>query len=145
MNEPLNWLEIETPQRDQLLPLYQGISSDWSAKGLPPVAEQPLTLLIQDPSNQTVAGIYGATYWDWFEIIALWVEPKRRKAGMASELLRRAESLAQGRGCGGAFVDTFSFQARGFYEKHGYEVFGTLPQFPGNHQRFYLRKIWAPV
>jgi hypothetical protein len=38
------------------------------------------------------------------------------------------------------FLDTFSFQAPGFYLKHGYEVFGELPGFPAGHTRFYLKK-----
>jgi hypothetical protein len=44
------------------------------------------------------------------------------------------------RGCHSAFLDTFSYQARPFYEKLGYEVFGTLNDYPRGHQRFYMQK-----
>jgi hypothetical protein len=37
----------------------------------------------------------------------------------------RAEVHARERGCHSAWLDTFSFQARGFYEKLGYDEFGT--------------------
>jgi hypothetical protein len=50
------------------------------------------------------------------------------------------EAEAIRRGCHGAFLDTFSYQARPFYEKLGYEVFGTLEDYPPGHQRFYMRK-----
>ena len=43
------------------------------------------------------------------------------------------------RGCHSAWVDTFSFQAPGFYRKLGYEVFGEL-DYPPGHKRFFLRK-----
>jgi hypothetical protein len=54
-----------------------------------------------------------------------------------------AEDEARALGCVGVWLDTFSFQARGFYERHGYEVFGTLDEFPAPHQRFFLRKRFA--
>ncbi|MGC6728099.1 hypothetical protein ACP0GO_26835, partial [Escherichia coli] len=38
------------------------------------------------------------------------------------------------------WLDTYSFQARGFYEKLGYTVFGTIDDFPPGHQRFFGRK-----
>ena len=50
------------------------------------------------------------------------------------------EAEAIRRGCKGAYLDTFSYQARPFYEKLGYEVFGTLDDYPTGHQRFYMRK-----
>jgi len=34
----------------------------------------------------------------------------------------------------------FSFQARGFYEKVGYTVFGRLDDCPPGHSRFYMQK-----
>ncbi len=39
-----------------------------------------------------------------------------------------------------AHLDTFSFQARGFYEALGYEVFGRLEEYPPGHERYFLRK-----
>jgi hypothetical protein len=43
-------------------------------------------------------------------------------------------------GCQGAHLDTFSFQAKGFYEKLGYRVFGELEECPAGNSRFYLWK-----
>ena len=68
--------------------------------------------------------------------------PDLRRQGLGAELLRRAEDEARARGCVGAHLDTFSFQARGFYEKQGYALFGTIPDCPPGHARFFL--IQAP-
>ena len=54
--------------------------------------------------------------------------------------MHRAEDEARDRGCVGAHLDTYSFQARGFYEKQGHSVFGALPDCPPGHARFFLSK-----
>jgi len=50
------------------------------------------------------------------------------------------EQAARQRGCQYAHLDTFSFQARPFYEDLGYTVFGTLDDYPPGHQRFFMQK-----
>ncbi len=49
------------------------------------------------------------------------------------------------RGCRYAWLDAFSFQARGFYEKLGYTVLGTLEDSPPGHSRYFLKKNLAAV
>jgi hypothetical protein len=44
------------------------------------------------------------------------------------------------RGCHNAWLDTFEFQARGFYESLGYECFGELPDYPKGHARYFMKK-----
>jgi hypothetical protein len=38
------------------------------------------------------------------------------------------------------WLDSFSFQAPGFYKKLGYSVFGTLPDFPKGETRYFFSK-----
>jgi GNAT superfamily N-acetyltransferase len=63
-----------------------------------------------------------------------------RNEGHASRLLIAAESEARKRGCKHAFLDTFSFQALGFYYKLGYSEFGRLDEFSDKHKRHCLHK-----
>ena len=51
-----------------------------------------------------------------------------------------AEAVARERGCIGARLDTYSFQARGFYEKRGYRVVGTIEDCPPGHARHTMAK-----
>ena len=57
-----------------------------------------------------------------------------------SQLLLSAEQYARERGCQSVHRETFSFQARPLYEKHGYEVFAQLEDFPPGHTKYFLRK-----
>lgn len=55
-------------------------------------------------------------------------------------LLAIVEDEARRRGCKRAVVETSTYQAPGFYERHGYEEFGRVPfDLPG-HARVFLRK-----
>ena len=54
--------------------------------------------------------------------------------------MQMAEKEARKRGVKNAFVDSFSFQAPGFYKKLGYREFGKLKDFPAGHSRSFLTK-----
>ena len=83
----------------------------------------------------------GATYTS-----TCFVSENLRRSGIGRELMSKAEQEAYRRGCRSAWLDTFSFQARGFYKRQGYVLFGSLDGYPANHHRFFLTKtISAPV
>jgi GNAT superfamily N-acetyltransferase len=62
---------------------------------------------------------------------------------LGKRLLEAAEKRALAQGCRQALVDTFDFQAPGFYERQGYELFGALDGFAGKYRRLYYRKRLA--
>jgi ribosomal protein S18 acetylase RimI-like enzyme len=84
--------------------------------------------------------LLGFTHWNHFFVAAVFVDPQLRRQRVGRELLRRAEALALDQGCDAIYLDTFDFQAPGFYEKLGFKVFGKLEEYPPGHQRFYLVK-----
>jgi len=97
-----------------------------------------VALMLHDADGALVAGLSGSMYWGWLFVAALWVADDRRGQGMGRTLLARAEAHAAAEGCHSVWLDTF--QARGFYERLGYEVFGTLDAYPGTQARSFLRK-----
>ena len=100
---------------------------------------RPLGIFIRD-AETIVAGLSGETYCGWLVIKYLWVRHDLRRRGVGRELMAKAEARAVERGCHAAWLDTFSFQARSFYEKLGYEEFGTL-DYPPLHKRHFMRKL----
>ena len=106
-----------------------------------PANYQDLALTARDPSGGLVAGLYGNTAWRWLFVDLLWVDTPFRRQGLGRRLLRAAEAAARARGCTRAYLDTFDFQARPFYEREGYVVFGTQDGYPPGHRKFYLGKV----
>jgi len=104
---------------------------------------QPISLALRDSQGAVVGGLYGATMWSWLMIDGLWVAPEVRGQGLGRQLLITSEEIAIQRGCIGSWLGTFDFQAKDFYEQHGYSVFAELSGFPPNHTHFHLRKLFS--
>ena len=96
--------------------------------------------VFREGEGTPVGGLVGWVAFGWLFVRLFFLPEDLRRQGLGAELLRRAESEARARGCIGVHLDTFSFQARGFYEKQGYALFGTLPECPPGHARHFLAK-----
>lgn len=105
-----------------------------------PHGHRPLAVLVRDGEGKVLGGLWGATAWRWLFVHLFWLPEALRGAGLGRDLLRRAEAEAVRRGCRNVWLDSFSFQAPGFYEKLGYRVFGTLEGYPPSHRRVFLCK-----
>jgi len=101
---------------------------------------RPIVCLLRDAHGAMVGGITGSAHHRWFSIDLFWVREDVRGLGHGSRLLKTAEQEAIRHGCLRAHLDTHSFQAPGFYLKHGYEVFGELPDFPHGQSRLFMTK-----
>jgi GNAT superfamily N-acetyltransferase len=107
-----------------------------------PEDHRPLAVLLSDPATGAViGGLWGATMFDHLHVDLLFVPESVRRSGIGRRLMRDAETEAVRRGCIGAWLDTYSFQTRGFYERIGYAVFGEIADYPPGHRRIFLKKM----
>ena len=104
---------------------------------------RPLAIFLREEAR-TVAGLAGETYCGWLFVKYLWVSEGLRGRGVGRELMARAEARALERGCHSGWLDTFSFQSRGFYEKLGYQEFGRLDYPPDHHRHFMRKRLTLP-
>lgn len=100
---------------------------------------RPLSVMLRH-AGQLVGGLVGETGRRVFYIDMLWLAPDWRRGGRGAQILRAAEAEAIRRGCRTVWLDTYDFQARPFYERHGYQVFGELDGLPGGHRRWFMKK-----
>jgi ribosomal protein S18 acetylase RimI-like enzyme len=96
---------------------------------------------VRDAEGTMVAGLHGWTWGGTGFVQAIWVHEKLRRHGLGSRLLASAEAEALRRGCHQMHLDTHSYQAPAFYRRHGYDVIGELPGWPGADIRIFLRKM----
>ena len=104
-----------------------------------PVDRRVLTLTLSDEAT-LIGGLAAETFMGWLSVDGLWVDDAHRSRGHATALLEAAEDEARHRGATDCVLDTFSFQAPGFYLKRGYREFGRLDGFPTGHHRHYMTK-----
>jgi GNAT superfamily N-acetyltransferase len=102
--------------------------------------EEPVHVFLRDARGEVVGGLLGHIRWRWLYVAKLWIADEHRGGGHGSALMAVAEEHARARGCIGAYLDTFEFQARPFYEKLGYRLFGTLDGYPPGYRQFFLSK-----
>ncbi|MEK7466288.1 MAG: GNAT family N-acetyltransferase [Planctomycetota bacterium] len=133
-------LEHELPQsgQDQI---WKGLR-EFTESIAGPKNNQPLHVVARAPDGAILGGLIGASAWGWLFIDGLWVEAPHRNAGLGSRLMALAEEEGRKRGCYGAMLETFSFEARPFYEKLGYQVHSVLQNQPPGHQRLGLHKVF---
>ncbi|MBQ1049876.1 GNAT family N-acetyltransferase [Micromonospora sp. C51] len=95
--------------------------------------EAALSVRVTDADGELVAGLTGWSWGTCAGINMVWVRADRRGEGWGGRLLAAAEQEARRRGCTEISVASFSFQAPGFYRRHGYLDTGRREGIPGGH------------
>jgi ribosomal protein S18 acetylase RimI-like enzyme len=96
---------------------------------------------IQDDNGNIIAGVNCIYYsWKCIYIDALWVKEEYRNTKIGSQLLTEIEETAKEYDCHMVHLDTFDFQAKDFYIKQGYDIYGVLDDCPEGHKRYYMKK-----
>ena len=100
----------------------------------------PVVIALRDDTGRLRGGIVGFVWGTWFHLTTLVVDDDFRRQDWGNKLMAAAEDAARKAGARNAYLETYSFQARPFYERHGYAVFATLEDFPPGHTYFMMRK-----
>lgn len=101
-----------------------------------------LSCCVEDETGHCVGGI---TAWRADELIyvdLLFVEESKRKSGLGKRLLSTVEEEGRRLGARRIELNTFGFQAPGFYEKLGYRRFGAIEPAIGSYGHyFYVKEL----
>lgn len=105
-----------------------------------PLDERRFCAVLRNPQGGIEGGINARCSWDWLQILAIVVASPWRGQGYGQRLLERAEAWGVECACHNAWLMTMGADAQRFYERAGYREFGTLPHYPGEHTRVFMRK-----
>ncbi len=109
---------------------------DWSA----------LAVLVRDPaSGRTLGGMLGRTSLGLLFIDLAFLPEALRGRQLGSRMLHMMEEEAARRGCSSGVLYTISFQAPGFYERHGWREFGRISCNPPGTSRLFMTKSLLPI
>lgn len=98
-------------------------------------------ILILDPATkEPLGGLWAQSRWGGFHVDMIVVPEALRGQGAGTRLMRAAEAEARRRQCRHIWLETYSFQARPFYEKLGFRVFGQLDGPAPIYPRFFMTK-----
>lgn len=103
-------------------------------------ADVPVVQLKVERDGEVIAGLFGSVYWGWFDLDRLWVDAAYTNTGIGTRLLAEGEQLARSLGATQVKLTTFSFQAKGFYARFGYEVAGVLRDYPPGSDYYMMTK-----
>jgi GNAT superfamily N-acetyltransferase len=129
----------KTPRAEDIAQVRAGLMA-FNEAAVGRTTVQPLALYIRGEGDKIRGGLVGYFAWQWLYVDLLWVEEPLRGAGYGAALLADAERIARDAGCVAARLDTYEFQARPFYERHGYTVYGILEGYPAGTRQYSLRK-----
>jgi ribosomal protein S18 acetylase RimI-like enzyme len=94
----------------------------------------------QDEEGVIRAGISGYTWGGCCYVSYLWIDERERGRGLGSALLLAAEEHARAKRCVMMLLSSHSFQAPGFYERHGYERQAVIHDHPVGYTSVFLTK-----
>lgn len=139
----MNIVVTTSPTQDDLKALSVGIGSynkDYLPDEVGFEKDTKFAVIAKDENGQVLGGIRANAFWNYCTIELLWLAKETRGLGLGSNLMAAAEKFAKDKGFGYMRTETLSFQAKPFYEKLGYKVFGELPDYPKGHTTYCLVK-----
>ena len=100
---------------------------------------QPVSISVRD-GDVIVGGAVGRYWHGWVYVDLFWVTDELRGQDIGTAVMDRLEAHARDLGARGVHLNTYSWQARPFYEKRGYRLFGELSPYPEGHSCYWLSK-----
>jgi GNAT superfamily N-acetyltransferase len=99
-------------------------------------------LTVRNDAGKLQGGLILQSYWKESYVELLWLSAKARRGGLGRKLMQEAERRARRRGSLLIHLNTYSFQAPGFYEKLGFRRFGGMEGSPaGASRHFYAKRL----
>ena len=129
-------MQPDEAERESVLEALRRFTRD----AVPQLDNQDFAALVADASGHVVGGLIASSRWNGFHVEMIALPDTLRGKGIGTKLLNLAEQEARRHNCNHMFLDTYAFQAKPFYERHGFEVFGEIEGPPPYYPRFFLKK-----
>ena len=102
--------------------------------------ETKFSIFVRDEADHTIGGLRAIWFWNALHVELVWVSKESRGTGLGTKLMQKAETFAVEHGYELSLLESASWQAKSFYEKLGYTLMATLPDYPKGHATHFLTK-----
>lgn len=93
--------------------------------------------------GKLIGGALGFIEYQWYFLDKLYISEKYRGKGIGKMLIHNVENFARKNSLVGVRMGTWDFQAKEFYEKLGYEVFGEIKDCPPDTIHYDFKKVFS--
>lgn len=91
-------------------------------------------------NDKLIGGAIGFVEYNWYFLDLLYIDEEYRNRNIGTNLIKEIEKFALEEHLTGVRMETWNFQAKGFYEKNGYSVFGEIKDCPPGTIDYHLKK-----
>lgn len=134
-------IDIDNEKREEYYKLISKKLDDEYGVWLGDNTEIEINAIARGEDKRILGGLLSYVKWDWLYIDILWLNEDIRKYGIGKRLLEAVEGRAMELGVNKFYLGTTDFQARGFYERNGYEVFIISDDMPPGYRNYSMKKI----
>jgi len=133
--------EVDTsPSKENIDYLLQGFR-DYNRSFLGTYSTKLFTICIKNQEEKIIAGVFAKLFISpYVDVDVLWVHPDYRMQGLGTLLNQKLEEYVKDQGYNNIRLETYSYHARPFYEKIGYQCVGTLPKWLFKFDRYFMQK-----
>ena len=131
---------VENPDQS-LLDFFTNKIAEYNWQNWEVSERKPLAVQMKNEQGEVIAGATARSFGDWLLLDYLWVSEELRGQNIGSKLLSQIEATGKSRGCVKCLLDTLDFQAKPFYERHGYEVQWTQEGYPKTGCKYFMVKV----
>ena len=132
---------VENPDQS-LLDFFTNKIAEYNRQNWEVSERKPLAVQMKNEQGEVIAGATARSFGDWLLLDYLWVSEELRGQNIGSKLLSQIEATGKSRGCVKCLLDTLDFQAKPFYERHGYEGQWTQEGYPKTGCKYFMVKVW---
>jgi len=115
--------------------------SRWHKQARVEGAVKSVQIMVVDAKGRWQGGITALLFWNWLELEDFWLPETLRGLGLGSSILAQIEQIGREQGASKILLTTFEFQARTFYERHGYKVVGVVEDYPPGSNYYTMVKV----
>lgn len=112
---------------------------EWFRNNSADVEDKYDNFLVFD-GEKLVGGAVGYILYEWYFLELLWILDDYQRQGIGTSIIKKIEEFAIKENLVGIRLETWNFQARGFYEKMGYEIYATILDCPPGTINYFFKK-----